>query len=50
VKCVAGKDKPPEENGLNLSHLTFTVFIHSKTFVNAKEEMCQKLQTATAPQ
>jgi len=20
VKCVAGKDKPPEENGLNLSH------------------------------
>jgi len=20
VKCVAGKDKPPEENGLNFSH------------------------------
>jgi len=39
VKCIAGKAKPPEENGLKLSHWTFTVFTHSKTLVNAREEM-----------
>jgi len=37
------KVKPSEENGLKLSHRTFTVFTLLKIFVNAREEMCQKL-------
>ena len=28
VKCIAGKAKPPEENGLKLSNETFTGFTH----------------------
>jgi len=26
ARCVVGKDKPPEETGLTLSHWTFAVF------------------------
>jgi len=43
VKCSAGKAKPTEENGLELSNETFTVSTHSKTFVYVREEMRQKL-------
>jgi len=35
--------KPPEENGLKLLHLSFTVFTHLKTLVNARKEMRQRL-------
>ena len=50
VKCIAGKAKPPEENGIKLSNETFTVFTQSKIFVYARDEMHQKLQIATALQ
>jgi len=43
VKCIAGKAKPPEENGIRLSNETFTVFTQSKIFVYARDEMHQKL-------
>jgi len=43
VKCVADKNKPPEANGLKLSNETFTIFTHSRIFMNAGEEMRQKL-------
>jgi len=42
-KCVVGKVKSPEENGLGLSQDTFAVFTHFKIFVKAREEMRQKL-------
>jgi len=48
MRCRQGQ--APEENGLNLPHYTFTIFIHSKISVNAKEEMRQKLSTAATPQ
>jgi len=43
AKHSAGKTKPPEETGLELSNETFTVSTHSKIFVYAREEMRQKL-------
>jgi len=30
ARCVAGKVKPPEGNGLTLSHWTFAVFTYLK--------------------
>ena len=50
VKSSAGKAKPTEENGLELSNETFTVSTHSKIFVYAREEMRQKLYIASALQ
>jgi len=37
------KVKPSEENGLKLSHRTFTVFTLLKIFVNAREENVSKV-------
>ena len=42
IKCVAGKDKPPEENGLNLPHQTFTVFIHTKNICESQRGNASK--------
>jgi len=43
AKCVAGKVKPPKENGLTLSHRTFAVFTYLKIFVKPRKEVCQRL-------
>jgi len=50
IKCSVGKAKPPEENGIELSNKTFTVFTLKKSCMLERKcvKSCRSLQWCQA--